>query len=141
MERAPSVRQQVGALCWRRQADRVEPLLITSRDTGRWVIPKGNLMSGVADWTAAAIEAREETGVCGEVEPILLGSYPYAKRVWKGRSRPCRVGVYALEVLVELGAGKESGQRKRRWMSLVDAAEAVDEPELASLLKGFVSLR
>lgn len=131
------MRAQVGALCWRRGANGVSVLLITSRETRRWVIPKGNLMKGVADWDAAAIEAREEAGVLGVVAAVSLGRYRYDKRLAKGRIRPCVVDVYPLEVVIQQGAWEEGGERERRWMRILEAADAVDEPDLAALIAAF----
>ena len=63
-------RHQVAALCWRMgQGGAVEILLVTSRDTGRWVIPKGWPMDGKSASAAAAREAWEEAGVKGTVRP------------------------------------------------------------------------
>ena len=70
---------QVAALCWRKHRDRVEVLLITSRDTGRWVLPKGWPIPGLNAHEAAAIEAWEEAGVRGPVTPDALGYFGYDK--------------------------------------------------------------
>jgi len=128
---------QVGALCWRRDGDRRLVLLVTSRDTRRWVIPKGNRMPEKSDWLAAAQEAMEEAGVQGSVGPEPLGAYAYEKRLKTGRKRATRVEVYGLEVLIQLGAWPESNERDRRWVTIEQAIEAVDEPGLRDLLKRF----
>lgn len=130
-------RLQVGALCWRRQGEAVLILLVTSRDTRRWVIPKGNRMKGLEDWEAAATEAREEAGVHGRVEPAAIGRFHYDKRLSGGRTRLCLVEVYPLEVFIQHGGWEESTERERRWMTTSEAAQAVDEPELACLLGSF----
>jgi 8-oxo-dGTP pyrophosphatase MutT (NUDIX family) len=36
-------RQQAAAVCFRREGDETEVLLITGRDHGRWGIPKGTI--------------------------------------------------------------------------------------------------
>ena len=51
--RAAAARLQVAALCWRRSRKGLRVLLITSRDTGRWVIPKGWQMRNRSDPDAA----------------------------------------------------------------------------------------
>lgn len=130
-------RVQVGALCWRREGDDVLVLMVTSRETRRWVIPKGNRMRGLQDWEAAATEAREEAGVHGVVGQEAIGRFHYGKRLARGRVRPCVVDVYPLEVLIQQGGWEESAQRDRRWMTTAEAAAVVDEPELARLLRGF----
>ncbi|MGK2908330.1 MAG: NUDIX hydrolase, partial [Sphingobium sp.] len=112
-------------------------LLVTSRGTGRWVIPKGNVGSDVAPHAAAAREAEEEAGVCGPVCPTPLGSYRYRKTKASGASLMVDVDVYPLAVTRELGEWKESEERERRWFSLAEAAEAVDEHDLRDLIRSF----
>lgn len=129
--------RQIAALPWRRRGDAVEILLITSRETKRWVIPKGNLMVDLTDALAAAQEAYEEAGVQGDIATKAIGQYPYDKRMKDGRCVPCVVDVYPLEVLIQLGSWPELDQRKRQWMSQEDAAAAVAEPVLAELIRAF----
>lgn len=115
----------------------VRVLLVTSRETRRWVIPKGNPLGGQSSHTAAAREAEEEAGVRGAVCPVALGSYRYRKRRKTGASLMIDVDVYPLSVTEELLDWKEAGQRSRRWFSLAEAAEAVEEPDLAQLIRSF----
>lgn len=117
----------------------VHILLITSRQTRRWVIPKGNLASGEAPHAMAAIEAEEEAGVRGAVCPTPLGSYRYRKRKGSGAALMADVDVFPLAVSEEMGEWKESGERERRWFTLAEAAEAVDEPDLSDLIRSFGS--
>ena len=129
--------RQVAALPWRRTEDGLQVLMITSRETRRWVIPKGGRMIGKTDFEAAAQEALEEAGVRGEMHPETIGAFRYAKRLRNGAERRCVVAVYPLEVLIQLGAWPEDAQRERRWMSAEDAAAAVDEAELSELILHF----
>jgi uncharacterized protein Yka (UPF0111/DUF47 family)/ADP-ribose pyrophosphatase YjhB (NUDIX family) len=115
----------------------VSVLLVTSRETKRWVIPKGNGESGISPHAAAAIEAEEEAGVRGAVCPTPLGSYRYRKRRGNGASLMFDVDVFPLAVTQELPAWKESGQRERRLFPLAEAANAVEEPDLADLIRSF----
>ncbi|THD35483.1 MAG: DUF47 family protein [Sphingomonas sp.] len=112
-------------------------LLITSRENKRWVIPKGNPSSGYEPHAAAAIEADEEAGVRGLVCPTPLGSYRYRKRQRNGASLMVDVDVFPLAVNRELDHWKEQSQRERRWVSLNDAADMVEEPDLADLIRSF----
>jgi len=108
-------------------------LLITSRETQRWIIPKGWPMPGLGNADAAATEAREEAGVTGKIHRKPLGAYLY----WKRREAHfdlVEVTVYRLDVRGQLDTWREHGQRTARWMSLPDAAEAVLEPGLQGLL-------
>ncbi|MGI8931453.1 MAG: NUDIX hydrolase [Sphingomicrobium sp.] len=115
----------------------VSILLVTSRETRRWVIPKGNIDGNVAPHIAAAIEAEEEAGVRGDICPTPLGSFRYSKRMGSGTSPMVEVDVFALAVREELDDWKERDQRERRWFSVAEAAKAVDEPDLSDLIRSF----
>ena len=112
-------------------------LLITSRETRRWVIPKGNPMTGLPPHAAAAVEAEEEAGVLGAACPTPLGSYRYRKRRKSGASVWADVDVFPFAVTEELDTWDEQHQRERRWFSLAEAADAVDEADLAALIRSF----
>ncbi|MDO9336520.1 MAG: NUDIX hydrolase [Caulobacter sp.] len=134
--RAPA--HQVGALPWRRRfSGALEILLITSRETRRWVVPKGWPMTGRSDPEAAAIEAWEEAGVKGLIAPAPIGAFTYVKRLKDGTDRLCRVKLYPLEVTTDRPDWPEAAERDRRWASPDEAADAVAEPELADLLRRF----
>ena len=129
---------QVGALPWRRRfSGALEVMLVTSRETKRWVVPKGWPMTGLSDAEAAAIEAWEEAGVKGLIAPAPIGGFSYLKRMKDGSDRPCRVKLYPLEVTTDRPDWPEAGQRDRRWVSPQEAAGLVAEPELAALLRRF----
>ena len=134
-KRPPSL--QVGALCYRRAAKGLRILLITSRDTGRWVIPKGWPTRNHSEAWAAAREAYEEAGLRGAISERSIGFYVYAKRVGVGMSFPCLVRVYPLEARERLKQYPETGQRRVKWFSPAKAARRVREPELAQLLRDF----
>ncbi|MEM9250315.1 MAG: NUDIX hydrolase [Pseudomonadota bacterium] len=110
-------------------------LMVTSRDTGRWVMPKGWTMDGKKDWQAAKIEALEEAGAVGFVSDQSIGKYRYKKRLADGEQVRCKVTVYPMIVDKLKRRWKERKQRKRHWFSLHKAALLVDEPELAVLLQ------
>lgn len=128
---------QVAALPWRWTADgRVEVCLITTRETRRWTIPKGWRMKGQKNRAAARIEAEQEAGVSGKPERRSIGEYTYWKRR-ADRFDYVRVEVFALEVTRSLERWAERGQRDLLWASPEDAAVAVDEPGLATVLRRF----
>ncbi|MFN3282307.1 MAG: NUDIX hydrolase [Tabrizicola sp.] len=128
---------QYGALCWREGGDGIEVLLITSRDTGRWVIPKGWPMPGLAPEAAAAQEAWEEAGVSGQVSPLCIGRFGYQKVLGLDRSVPCAVAVYGLKVSRLADSFPEAKERRRKWFPLAVAAGLVDEPDLGRIIAGF----
>jgi 8-oxo-dGTP pyrophosphatase MutT (NUDIX family) len=114
----------------------IEVLLITSRETRRWVIPKGWPIKGLKSPQTAAREAFEEAGVEGEVAK-KVGVYHYDKRLRSGRLQKVRVAVYPLKVATEAEAWPEAGQREKLWIAPQSAAELVQEPELAAILRAF----
>ncbi|WP_374470290.1 NUDIX hydrolase [Phenylobacterium sp.] len=131
-------REQYAALPWRRAADgAVEVLLITSRETRRWVIPKGWPIKGLKSPKSAAREAYEEAGVTGDVAKKKLGVYHYDKRLASGRMQHVKVTVFPLRVEAEADAWPEQGQREKLWTRVEDAAPRVDEPELQALIAAF----
>jgi 8-oxo-dGTP pyrophosphatase MutT (NUDIX family) len=130
-------RRQVAALPWRRAGSGIEILLVTSRETRRWVTPKGGRMPGKTDAEAAAEEALEEAGVEGAVAADPLGTFRYLKVLKRRAPRWCVVSVYALEVRVEHDDWRERGQRERLWVSRDEAVRRVDEPDLKALIAAF----
>lgn len=130
-------RRQVAALPWRRAGDGIEILLVTSRETRRWVTPKGGRMPGLTDAEAAALEALEEAGVEGPVAAEPLGTFRYLKVLKRRAARWCVVSIYPLEVRTVHEVWKEKGERERVWMGLEQAAACVGEVDLAELIRGF----
>jgi 8-oxo-dGTP pyrophosphatase MutT (NUDIX family) len=120
---------------WTRDGE-LRILLVTSRDTGRWVLPKGWTMDGKTPWRAAEIEALEEAGVTGYISREALGDYAYDKRLPEGEIVPCTVRVYPMIVDKVKRNWKERKARRRHWFSPEGAAEAVAEPGLTEILAG-----
>lgn len=133
--------RQIAALPYRLESDTdsagIRVLLVTSRGTGRWVIPKGNIDAGLSPHAAAALEAQEEAGVRGALCPIALGSYRYRKRRSSGASLMADVEVFPLAVNDELPVWKEQAERERKWFTLAEAADVIDEPDLRDLIRSF----
>ncbi|MCU0899039.1 MAG: NUDIX hydrolase [Cypionkella sp.] len=125
---------QTAALCWRLHRGRVQVLLITSRDTGRWILPKGWPMTGKSASEAAAQEAWEEAGVHGTPTAEPLGFYGYDKLRPAGDALPCLVSVYPLRVTGLADRFPERKQRRRKWFDAAKAARKVAEPELRQML-------
>ncbi|MEM1129904.1 MAG: NUDIX hydrolase [Pseudomonadota bacterium] len=130
-------RSQFGAICYRYQKGKPQVLLITTRGTGRWIVPKGWPMPGESPSSAAAVEAYEEAGVEGRVHPVCLGIYSYTKIIDDKPDLPCVVALYAVRVSKLLNRFPEKHQRKRKWVSPKRAAAMVDEPELRAILAKF----
>jgi predicted phosphate transport protein (TIGR00153 family) len=134
----PSEIRQIAALPYRID-DRgaVSVLLITSRETRRWVVPKGNPIRGLASHEAAAHEAFEEAGVSGITCPTPLGSYQYYKRRRNGSLKRATVALFPLAVTDQAEDWPEQDERDSKWFTLPDAAAAVAEPDLGLLIGGF----
>lgn len=127
--------RQVAALAFRRTEDGgILVLLMSSRDTARPVVPKGWPMAGRSDAKAAAREAFEEAGVRGRVAKKPIGSYTYWKRLTDS-FRLVRVDVFPLEVRKTARHFPEEGVRRFAWLPKEEAAEVVDDPELATLIR------
>ncbi|HYI41361.1 MAG TPA: NUDIX hydrolase [Allosphingosinicella sp.] len=127
---------QYGVIPVRRTADgKIEVLLITSRDTRRWVVPRGNPIAGKSSVASAAQEAFEEAGISGLTEPEPLGRYRYDKRRRDGTSVKAEVMLFRMGVQKIAKHWPEMRQRERRWFGIEEAAVAVHEPGLADLIR------
>ena len=116
---------------------RVRILMLTSRETNRWVIPKGWPKKEMTPYDLGALEAYEEAGLKGEVFSQPVGTYHYVKGLKTGKDTFCRVDVYPMLVKSQLLKWPEKGQRKLVWMSPSRAARLVQEQELSWILKSF----
>lgn len=107
-------------------------LLITSRRSGRWIFPKGELEEGTVPWELAAHEAYEEAGVRGTVDPTPIGSYRTMKTL-AFRRQPIVVDLYPLRVEEQLEEWPEKGQRHRHWAILPEAKRLLSDTKLAEM--------
>jgi 8-oxo-dGTP pyrophosphatase MutT (NUDIX family) len=127
--------RQVAAVPFRLDAQGdIEVMLVTSRETRRFIVPKGWPMKGKSGRRAAAIEAEEEAGVTGKALKEPAGTYSYWKRM-KAEFVRVDVTVYLLAVSDEHADWREAKSRQRAWLTPADAALLIDEPELATLVK------
>jgi 8-oxo-dGTP pyrophosphatase MutT (NUDIX family) len=125
---------QVAALCLDDATGNV--LLITSRGTGRWIVPKGWPMPGRTLAEAAMQEAWEEAGVKGRIVQAEIGRYHYDKEQERGFAVPIEVRVFPLYVDDLDDRFPERGERKRRWFPPHEAAQLVAEAGLKRILQG-----
>lgn len=129
-------RLQVAALCHRGQGDKKEVLLVTSRGTGRWIIPKGWPITGLESSEAALQEAWEEAGVTnGKIRTESVGTYHYEKTLPYGWALPVETLVFSVDVRELCDDFPESSERQRKWVSPTQAANMVQEPELKTILR------
>lgn len=136
MSLRPRSYAQYAALPFKFDAGDLKVLLITSRDTGRWIFPKGWPERKMKPFQVAEMEAFEEAGVRGEIEQQEAVTYHYKKRLKNGRERPCLVKVFLLHVTEELDIWPECMQRQREWCSPGDGALRIGEAELVTFLLG-----
>lgn len=136
--RKVDVRTQFGALCYRIVKGKLEFLLVTSRRSGRWIVPKGWPMDGKTPFEAAAQEAWEEAGATGKIGKRSLGIYSYHKCIESENLRfPCIVMLFPLKVKKLAADFPEKDQRRRIWLSAKKAAARITEPELARIVRDF----
>jgi 8-oxo-dGTP pyrophosphatase MutT (NUDIX family) len=137
LKKKASERHQVAALPFRKNADgAIEVLLITSRETRRFIIPKGWPMKKLADSDAAAKEALEEAGVTGKVRRKPIAHYSYWKRLTR-TFELVKVDVYPLKVAAQKKTWREKGSRNTGWLSPAQAWLLIDEPGLAQIVRSF----
>jgi 8-oxo-dGTP pyrophosphatase MutT (NUDIX family) len=123
--------EQAGAICLRRPDDGgVEALLVASRTTGYWGIPKGHIETGEMSHHTAGREAFEEAGVLGQIAEQAVGSFIYYKR---GRSARYRVAVHLLRVEGAMWQFPERHTRRMKWVPLALAGQEVANPQLAEI--------
>lgn len=126
--------QQYAALPYTVRDGELLVALITSRHSGRWILPKGWPDKNQKGFDVAAREAFEEAGLIGEIDQVPLSSFRYAKRLDGGVRKLCTVEVYALAVHDVLDDWPERQQRQREWMTPGQAAMRVTDAGLIQLL-------
>jgi 8-oxo-dGTP pyrophosphatase MutT (NUDIX family) len=124
---------QYAALPFRMGKSEPEVLLVTSRETKRWILPKGNPKKDKKSYLVAADEAFEEAGLKGKASEKPFYTFDSYKRLKSGKMVPCRVRVFSLAVKKEFDRWPEKGERERAWMSFAEAAHNAGEAGLVLL--------
>jgi 8-oxo-dGTP pyrophosphatase MutT (NUDIX family) len=135
LSKRPPKRVQYAALPYRFSGRSREVMLVTSRETRRWIIPKGWPQKGKAPHHSAAHEAYEEAGVVGAVARRPIGSFAYEKRFKTGRVVVCEVYVFPLKVKGHKKKWPERRQREVQWVSASRAVKKVKEPKLSAIIR------
>lgn len=128
-------RLQIAALCYRKSRKGLEVLLVTSRGTGRWILPKGWPELKEAGHETAATEAYEEAGVVGSAESKPFAHFRSYKGMDGGLNLRTRVDVYLIKAEDQLADFPELGQRDIAWVPVDKAIEMTGEPGLQRVLK------
>ena len=106
-------------------------LLITSRNSKSWTLPKGNVAPNTSATQGAKIEALEEAGVVGRINSKPIGVFTHEKTTG-GRFR---VIVYKMYVQKQLRYWPEMHERRRQWVSISDALKMVTNMSLKALVR------
>jgi 8-oxo-dGTP pyrophosphatase MutT (NUDIX family) len=123
------VPDQSAAIPYRIHDAHIEVLLITTRNKGKWIVPKGRIEDDLESHMSAKREALEEAGVKGRVSPVSLGCYRHGTE-----SDAPIVEVFLMRVEDELSSWMEQDERTRRWVPLAEAYHHVEEQGLKSIL-------
>jgi 8-oxo-dGTP pyrophosphatase MutT (NUDIX family) len=132
--RPPESVRQVGALPYDVVDGRVVFLLVTSRRSGRWIVPKGSLIAGETPYRSAEIEAMEEAGVEGIIDREPIGTYRTIKKGGIAR-RVVEVDLYPLRVTKQHDTWLEQGARHRHWVLLREAKRLLSDATVARLAR------
>jgi 8-oxo-dGTP pyrophosphatase MutT (NUDIX family) len=128
-------RLQIAALCVRDGGAEPEVLLVSTRDTGRMILPKGWPEADRPAFETAVLEAYEEAGIVGKAVHQPMGSFRSFKGLSNGLRIRTKVLVFKVKVESQLDKFPELGQRKCVWLPLSKAIEKADEPALRRFLK------
>ena len=138
---ASMILYQCGALPFSIAANgEIRILLVTTRGSGRWIIPKGWPIRNLTAAATAAREAYEEAGLVGSIvseEPV--GSYRYEKRRNGRKMTIVEVSVLLFAVERQLRKWPEKAERETRWFAPAEASTLVASAELGAILLGAVS--
>ncbi len=129
-----ATRAQFGAIPYRiSDGGDLEILLVTTRSTGRWMIPKGWPIEGLTGPGSAKQEAFEEAGVRGSIDDEAIGSFTYLKLLDDtSLAVQCKVTVYPFLVKKQFKVWPEKSQRKRKWFEARLAMTLVSDLKLGS---------
>jgi len=133
---AAGIDRQAGVLAYRPTRAGPRMVLVTSRRTGRWVLPKGTIDDGMTPEATARQEALEEAGVIGRPAPRALGTYRVPKirppLIWT-----VEVLLYPMPIERVLDHWLEAGERDRRFVAPDEALALLDDPGMAGLVRAF----
>ena len=131
--------KQAAAFCYKKKKGKKYVLLISSRGSKQWILPKGWLEDDLTEGKLAALEAKEEAGVITRPEKIKkMGAYRYNKRLSQKRCMRVHINVYSMPVKRLKKKFKERQQRKRKWVTIRKAIKLVSDEDLQAFLKKII---
>jgi len=107
----------------------IELLLITSIKKQKWIFPKGFIEFNLSAFESAKKEAYEEAGVIGENETVELGSFELKKK-----NSSSYVKIFSMEVTKELKDYPEKNLRKRKWFTVKEALENIENSDIKNFV-------
>jgi 8-oxo-dGTP pyrophosphatase MutT (NUDIX family) len=134
-----AIRLQYGVLPFRwNKRNGLQILLVTSRETRRWIVPKGWPIKDLKPAESAAREAYEEAGIRWTVKARSIGSFLYDKRLADPDMMvSCEVKLFALAVERQERDWPEKGQRDSKWVSIDEALHLAGDAGLKDVIQGF----
>ncbi|MFL2781297.1 MAG: NUDIX hydrolase [Rhodospirillales bacterium] len=129
--------KQVGCLCYKWVDKKLKVLIITSRTTKRWIIPKGWMQPKLGASGSAAVEAWEEAGVLGICDKKKFGDFKNIKILKDGYPLECIVDVFLMKTITQKAEFPEKDERTVKWIDPEDAASFIRNKSLIHLLKNF----
>ena len=132
---------QVGCICYKKEKKKLKILIITSRNSKRWIIPKGWIKKNLGSIRSAEAEAWEEAGVKGKCYKNTIGFYTYQKIGKNGKGRRCTVKVFALKVREQLNDFPEKNFRTLRWITPEKSHKFIENKELVQVLENFAKMK
>jgi 8-oxo-dGTP pyrophosphatase MutT (NUDIX family) len=138
----PEMAMQAAAVCFRMRDAKVEFLLVNT-SSGKWTFPKGRIEPHLSGSASAALEAWEEAGARGRIEPRHFAWYLDSKRALghDNRTREILITTYLLEVRT-ITTPQESG-RNPSWFLPKEASLRLAEmrsPHYADLLEQVIEI-
>jgi len=125
------LQKQYGVIPYLKRSGKTKIILITSRSSGQWIVPKGNLIAKRTKRESALLEAYEEAGLTGEIDKeskFRLFIMSHGKKT--------DLTLYSMRVNKHLiKKWPESHQRKRIEVSCERAQALVLWPNFRTALK------
>jgi 8-oxo-dGTP pyrophosphatase MutT (NUDIX family) len=138
MSKIPT-RSQVsaGGVAYRRQDDRIEVVLISVGERGRWQLPKGMIDESESIEAAAMREVREETGLETEMVRSIdkVEYWFYSKSGGRGTRFHKVVHFYLLYCLSGDVRDHDDEVNEARWFEISEAIEALTFPNEKNIVQ------
>jgi 8-oxo-dGTP pyrophosphatase MutT (NUDIX family) len=134
------LKRAAGCVVYRRGEAGALLILLIHDKYGSWTLPKGHLEGGESEAAAAVREVFEETGVTGELGP-LVGRIVYGVLSKKGAWRPKQVAFFLLRAS---GAAtrpqSDEGIAAAEWHAPDDALALVGYPQVRDIIARAIAM-